>query len=170
MEQSRFQSCCVRAPWAAFALGPLFLLAAAWLVALLILWSGWRIFMPGADTPFVPIADMRQFLYFNVGRSIYFGAPILVGWGIVLIAIRQRSKAFWPAVGLLLIALIGGTARVHASRAAVYGGLGHLSMDFGLGTSVHGVPDGLFHAMLILSLTVLPWVIWRIQKALSLSA
>jgi hypothetical protein len=42
-------------------------------------------------------------------------------------------------------------------------------MEFALGTSVHGVPDGLFHAMLILSLTVLPWLIWRIQRALSLS-
>ena len=169
MEQSRFQSWCVRAPWAAFALGPPVLLAGAWFVALLILWSGWKIFLPGADTPFVPITGLRQILYFNVGRSIYFGAPILVGWGIVLIAIRQRSSAFWPTVGLFLMALMGGTAQVHASRTAVPGGLGHLSMEFALGTSVHGVPDGLFHAMLILSLTVLPWLIWRIQRALSLS-
>jgi hypothetical protein len=108
IEQRQFQSWCVRAPWAMFGLAPLFLFGGAWFVALLILWSGWRLFLPGADTPFVPIYDMREFFYFNVGRSLYFGAPILVGWGIGLIAIRQRSKAVWPTVGLVLIALMGG--------------------------------------------------------------
>ena len=52
IEQRQFQSWCVRAPWAMFGLGPLFLLAAAWFIALFILWSGWNIFLPGADTPF----------------------------------------------------------------------------------------------------------------------
>ena len=42
-------------------------------------------------------------------------------------------------------------------------------MDFVLGNAVHGVPDGPLHALLILSLTLLPWVIWRLQKALYLS-
>jgi len=169
VEQRQFQSLCVRAPWAMFGLGPLFLLAVAWFVALLILWSGWKIFLPGADTPFVPTDDMREVCYFNIGRSLYFGAPILIGWGIGLVAIRQRSKAFWPTVGLVPIALIAGTAQVHASRTAVPVGLGHISMNFILGHSVHGVPDGLLHVLLILSITLLPWVVGRLQKALYLS-
>jgi hypothetical protein len=169
MEQSQFQSWCVRAPWAMFGLAPLFFLAGAWCVALLILWSGWKIFLPGADTPFVRIDGFAIF-YFQVGRLLYLGAPILVGWGIGLIAARQRLKAVWPAVGLILIALIGGTAQVHASRTAVPGGVGHIRMDFALGTSVHGIPDGLFHALVILSLAVLPYLIWRLQKALYPSA
>jgi hypothetical protein len=167
--QRWFQSWCVRAPWAMFALAPLLLLAGAWFLALLILWSGWKIFLPGADTPFVRLVDLRQIFYFNAGRSLYFGAPILVGWGIGLIAIRQRSKTFWPSVGLVLIALIGGTAQVHASRTTVAGGLGHISMDFTLGHSVQDISHCLLHALLILSFTVLPWVIWRSQKALFLS-
>ena len=169
IEQRQFQSWCVRWPWAMFGLAPLFLLAGAWVVALLILWSGWRLFLPGADTPFVPIYDMREFFYFNLGRSLYFGAPILVGWGIGLIAIRNRCKAFWPTVGLVLIALMGGTAQVQASRTIVPRGLGHISMDFTLGHSVQDTSHGLLHAVVILSLTVLPWVIWRLQRALSLS-
>ncbi len=166
IERHPSQSWCVRAPWAMFGLVPLFLLAGAWFVALLILWSGWKIFMPGADTPFVPIDDMREFFYFNIGRSLYFGAPVLIGWGIGLAAIRQRSKAFWPIAGLITIALIGGTAQVHASRTAVPVGPGHIRIDFMLGHSGQGIPDGLLHALLILSLTLLPWVIWRLQKAL----
>jgi hypothetical protein len=65
---------------------------------------------------------------------------------------------------MVLIALIGGTAQVHDSRTAVSGGLGHISMDFALGTSVLGIPNGLFHALLILSLTMLPYLIWQLQK------
>jgi hypothetical protein len=164
IEQSQFQSWCVRAPWAMFGLGPLLLLAAAYFVACFILWSGWKLFLPGTNTPFVPIDGLAS-LYFQVGRLIYFSAPILVGWGIGLIAARQRFWAVWPTAGLVLIALIGGTAQVHASRPVVSGGVGHISMDFALGPSVQGIPSGLFHAFVILSLTALPCVIWRLQKA-----
>ena len=156
IEQRQFQSWCVRAPWAIFGLAPLLLLAGAWFVALLILWSGWKIFLPGADTPFVPIHGLREIFYFNVGRLLYFGAPLLIGWGIGLVAARQRVKAVWPTAALVLIALIGGAAQVHASRPAVPGGVGHISMGFTLGSSVQGIPNGLFHALVILSLTVLP--------------
>jgi len=169
IEQRQFQSWCARAPWAMFGLAPLFLLAAAYFVACLILWSGWKIFLPGTDTPFVRI-DGFAILYFGVGWSLYSGAPILIGWAIGLIAARQRFNLVWPTVGLALIALIGGTAQVHASRPAVPGGVGHVSMGFTLGPSVQGISYGLFHALVILSLTVLPYLIWRLQKAHSLSA
>jgi hypothetical protein len=166
IEQRRFQSWCARAPWATFGLAPLFFLAGAWFVACSILWSGWRIFLPGAATPFVRLDGFAIF-YFGVGRLIYFGAPILIGWAIGFIAARQRLRAVWPAAGLVLIAWIGGTAQVHASRPAVPGGPGHIYMSFTLGPSVQGVFDGLFHALAILSLTVLPYLFWRLQRALS---
>jgi hypothetical protein len=167
--QRQFQSLCARAPWAMFGLAPVFFLAGAYFVALLILWSGWKVFLPGTDAPFVAI-DGFAGLYFGVGRLLYFTAPILVGWGIALMAARQRLKAVWPAIGLVLIAVMGGTAQVHAGRTAVPAGVGHIRMDFALGTSFHGIPDGLFRALVILSLTVLPYLIWRLQKASSLSA
>jgi hypothetical protein len=169
IEQRQFQSWCVRAPWAMFGLAPLFLLAGAYFVACSILWSGWKFFLPGANTPFVPL-DGFAILYFGVGRLLYYFAPILIGWGIGLIAARQRFKAIWPTVGLVLIALIGGTAQVHASRPAVPGGVGHISMGLALGSSVQDISYSLFHALAILSLTVLPYLIWRLQKAYSLSA
>ena len=166
IEQRRFQSWCVQAPWAMFGLAPLCVLAAAWLVALLILWSGWKIFLPGTDTPFVPIEGFAIF-YFGVGRLLYFTAPILIGWGIGLIAARQRLKAVWPTAGSVLIALIGATVQVHASRP---GGVRHISMDFVLGPSLQAISYSLFHAFMIFSLAVLPYLIWRLQQAHSLSA
>jgi hypothetical protein len=168
IEQRQLQSWCARAPWAAFCCAPLCFLFVAWFVALSILWTGWKIFLPGADTPFVRI-DGFAILYFGMGRLIYFCAPILIGWGIGLIAARQRLQAVWPAVGLILIALIGGTAQVHASRTTVPGGLGHISLDFALRPSTQGISDSLIRVLVILSLTALPYLIWRLQKARSLS-
>ncbi len=167
IERPEFQTWCVRALWAMFGLAPLFLLAGAYFVACSVLWSGWRIFLPGTSTPFVPIDGFAVF-YFGFGRLLYCGAPILIGWGIGLIAARQRYNVIWPAVGLVLIALIGGTSQVHASGPSAPGGVGHINMDLALGPSVRGVPDGLIHALLILSLTVLPRIILRLQQARSL--
>ena len=165
----RFQSWCVRAPWAMFGLAPLCLLAGAYFVACFILWSGWRLLLPGTNTPFVRI-DGFAIYYFGVGRAVYYGAPILIGWGIGLIAARQRLKAVWPTVALLLIAWMGATSRIHASRTAVPGGLGHISMNFfTLGASGQAISDGLLHALVIFMLTVLPYLIWRLQKAHSVS-
>src|SRR5438552_686023 len=169
IEQRQFQSWCVRAPWAMFCLAPLCLLAGTYFVACVYLWSGWKIFLPGADTPFgSPTGPMYGFanIYFQAGKLYYFGAPVLVGWGIGLIAARQRLKAVWLTVGLVLIAWMGATSRIHASRTAVPGGLGHISMNFfTLGASGQAISDGLLHALVIVTLTVLPYLIWRLQKA-----
>jgi hypothetical protein len=165
-DRREFQSWCAQAPWAMFGLAPILFLGGAWCIALLILWSGWNIFLPGGDTPFVPIDGFAVF-YFGVGRLLYFVAPVLVGWEIGLLAARQRLKALWPAVGLVLIAVMGGTAQLHASRTAVPTGLGHISMDFAVGPSVHG---SLFHALVIFSVAALPYFIWKFQKARFFSA
>jgi hypothetical protein len=173
IEQRQFQSWCVRAPWAMFGLVPLLLLAVAYFAACLYLWCGWNIFKPGADTPFGgPVGPIYGFanIYFQAGKSYYLSAPILVGWGIGLVAARQRLKALWPTVALVLIAWMGATAQIYASRTAVPRRLGHITMNFfTLGPSVQGISNGLVHALVILSLTVLPWLVWRIRKAHSLS-
>ena len=166
IEQRQFQSWCARVPWAMFGFAPLFVLAGAYFVACLILWSGWKIFLPGTNTPFVEVDGLSIF-YFGVGRLIYFGAPIFIGWGIGLVAARQRLNAVWPTVGLVLIALIGCMARVRAVRPAGPGGVGRVSMGFSLGPSVEG---SLLYALVILSLTVLPYLIWRLHNAHSVSA
>jgi hypothetical protein len=166
IEQRQFQSLCGRAPWAVFGLGPLLLLAAAWFVACFILWTGWKIFMPEASTPFVPVSGVAIF-YFGMGRLIYFGAPVFIGWGISLIAARQRLKPVWPAAGLVLMALIAPMAQVHANRPFVSGEAGHISMVFAMGQSLQDFSFWLLRALAILTLTALPYLIWRLQKARS---
>jgi hypothetical protein len=169
VEQRQLQSWCVRAPWVLFGVTPLALLAAAWFVALFILWSGWQMFLPGADTPFgVRPGPHRLFelanIYFQVGRMIYFFAPIVIGWGVAILAARQRLRAVWPGVGFVLIALAGATLQVHVRRPDVPGGAGHVSMGFASGPAVQVVSADLVHALVFISIMVTPYLIWRVQR------
>lgn len=168
LEQPQFKSWSVRAPWAVFGLAPLLALATAYFLALFILWSGWRLFLPGSDTPFVPV-DGLAVLYFQVGRTLYYAAPVLIGWGIGLVAARQRFAVVWPAVGLILIAMLGATARVHAGNAGP-GAMGRVTLDFAVGPSTQSLSDALLHALVILTLAAIPYLIWRLRAVRSVSA
>jgi hypothetical protein len=167
IEQRHFQSWCARAPWAMFSVAPAVALAVAWGIALFILWSGWNIFLPGTVTPFgaghFRLFDLAN-IYFQSGKAIYFFAPIFVGWGIAALAIRQRMQTRWLAVGMLLVALAGGTGHVYAGRTAVPGGVAHVGMGFSLAL-LQGRPFGLLHAVIVLSMAALPYVVWRTYQA-----
>jgi hypothetical protein len=166
IERREFQSWCVRAPWAMFGFAPLLFLAGAYFVALFILWTGWMVFVPGADTPFGIRAHGFANLYFQTGKFLYYSAPVLVGWGIGFVAARQRLKPglklVWPAAGLIVIALMGSAARVHAGRAAVPGWSGHIRMSFAFGSSLQAT---LIHVLTMLLLMAAPLLIWRLQRA-----
>jgi hypothetical protein len=164
IEKQHFQAWCARAPWAIFGPAPLVFLAAGYFVACTYLWSVWRTFLAGADTPFGhpnhgPIYGFQN-ICLRAGKFYYLGVPILVGWGVALIVALQRSKGLWPIVGSALVAIMGGASQVYASRTAVPGGLGHIRMDFV--ASVQDLYFRIFYAGVISSFTVLPYLIWRL--------
>ena len=156
---------CARVPWAVFGAGPLIVLYALYLAACLILWAGWKIFLPEYDSPFGARAHGFANLYFQAGKYYYFAAPVLVGWWIEFIAARQRVRGLWLAIGLLLVAWTGAAARIQAGRARVHGGFGHISMNFDYWSSIQNPRYGMPHAATILVLATLPYVLWRIQRA-----
>jgi hypothetical protein len=167
IEQRQFRAWSARAPWAVFGLGPLCVLAGAWFISLFILWTGWQIFLPLASTPFVGLIDRWAILYFGVGRLLYFGAPIFIGWLLGLVAARQRMNALWPTVGVATIALLGALAQVHANPPAAPGGLRHVSLGFAQINSLDDISTTAFHSAVILGLAVLPWpwLLWRREAA-----
>ena len=158
----QFRSWCVRAPWAIFGLVPVLLLGGAYLIALFMLWSGWKMFLPGADTPFRPVYGLQN-LYFQAARFLYFGSPVLIGWAVGVVAARQRATAIWPSIGLALLGFTAAMSQVHASRTEVPG-LGHIRMGITLGTSVVAFRERLVHASVILTLTMLPYLVWRLVR------
>lgn len=162
------QSWCARAPWAMFGFAPLFALMAAYFVAAFYLWAGWNLFLPEADTPFgvhvQPIYGLAN-LYFQAGKFFYVAAPVLAGWGIAILAARQRLKAIWPLNGMFLIAWMGGTAQIQASRSGVPG-LAHIRIHcFDFGATSQAVSESLVRILLIFTITALPWLIWRTMRS-----
>lgn len=167
LSQPRLRAWSVRAPWAVCAVAPLGLLALARACALLVLWSGWEMFLPAANTPFgAQHVSWLGNAYFQFGRLIYFGAPFAIGWALCVLAARQRLRTWWPAAGMLLVACIACIQRVDANRAAI-SGLGHIHIGFVVGPSLQGMTETGTHAAAIFALTLLPYLVWRWHHARS---
>jgi hypothetical protein len=115
---SRLETWGARAPWAVFGVAPVALLAAAYFVALMILWTGWQMFLPNERTPFVPV-DGWALVWFGVGRVLYFGAPVLVGLCLAVVAARSRTRVLWPLLGAAAIALVDSVIQVQAVRPSL---------------------------------------------------
>ena len=140
----------------------------AYIIALFLLWFG-RFFCRGRTRRSgAPVHGLEN-LYFQAARFLYFGAPVLVAWVVGVAAARQRVKAVWLSAGLVVIALLAASSQVHAGRTEVPRGLGHISMGIAFGTSVASVRGELLYAFVILTLGVLPYLLWRLQRARSIA-
>jgi hypothetical protein len=154
IERPELRSWTARVPWAVLGAGPVLGLAAGWGMALLILWSGWMWFLGGSQTPFVPIHGFA-IAYFGVGRMLYYTAPLLAGWGMILLAGRQRIQAVWPVIlGSFVVSLLGATGAVDVRLGA--GDVGIRFFPPGSQLS-----DSVGRALLLFALVVLPYLVWR---------
>ncbi len=167
--QSRFQSLSARVPWAVFSLTPILLLAAVWFFAICLLRLGWHLFLPGAITPFSAgpgphhLFDPHN-VYFQLNRALYFGGPILVGWCMVATAARQRLKSLWPLFSLALLGLLAATAHVEANRLVIPSGFGHIRLTFALTSAAQ-----IEYAMVVLLLSLPPYLLWKLPSHRALS-
>jgi hypothetical protein len=158
--RSEFQSWSARAPLAVFGVGSLACLAVGYFVACFILWSGWRMFLPGSVTPFGGRLEGLPALYFGVGRMLYFWAPVLVGWWMGVLAARQRVRVVWPVVGMALVAWVGCMRRVHAIRPESGGVGGHVSMGLEWPS---GAGDWMYWLVMV-AVTAGPYLVWRMRR------
>ena len=154
-----------RAPWAVLGVAPLLGLAGMYGIACLILWTGWRMFLPGVESPFFARLEGLSIAYFGVGRMLYFGAPVAAGWAIGLLAARQRVKVLWPALGLAAVALVGGVAQVRTTRPAYPGAWGHVSMGLAVGQTLEENLGKIAYMAAIFACTAVPYATWRTWRA-----
>lgn len=157
------------APSAMFCLAPMPMLAGAYAMACLILWVGWRMFLPGSDSPFGARTHGLANLYFQAGKYYYGAAPVLVGWCFEVIAVRLRVKAVWLTVGLLLVSWTGSAVRIDANRRTVHRGIGHISMSFEFFSLTRNANEGMLHAAIILLLAGCPYLLWRLRRGRTIS-
>jgi len=159
IEQPELRSWTAQAPWAVLGAGPVLGLVAGWGIALLILWSGWTWFVQGSRTPFVPVHGFAV-AYFGVGRMLYYSAPLLSGWGMIVLAGRQRLQTVWPVIlGSLAVALLGATGAVDVQPPVVPGDTGRVGIQFF--PASWQLPDAVGHALLLFVLVALPYLVWR---------
>ncbi|KAA6463288.1 hypothetical protein DYQ86_08210 [Acidobacteria bacterium AB60] len=154
-EASALQRWGARAPWAVFGVAPVVALAAAYSVALLILWTGWQMFLPAEKTPFVPV-DGWAIAYFGAGRMLYFYAPMVVGVVLAWAAVRARARFLWPLLGAMAMAAIDGVIQVRTVRPTLSeAGSVHLEFaDWHPATSIAG-----------LAVTILVYLLFRARRA-----
>lgn len=147
--RAELKSLSARAPWAVFGLGTLASLAAGYAIALSILWSGWRIFLPESATPFLRLEGWAV-PYFGMGRLIYYGAPVFVGWMLGVIGARQRIRAVWPLAGIVLACVIGAMAQVRVGETG------------SVGFAIAPVNVTYFAGLMVLA--ALPYIVWRVVE------
>ena len=78
------QALSARAPWAVFGVGPVACLVATYGTACAILFSGGASSCRGARRPLSDLVDRA--IDFGIGRLLYWGGPLVVGWCIAMVA------------------------------------------------------------------------------------
>ncbi|MDE3105614.1 MAG: hypothetical protein KGK08_10605 [Acidobacteriota bacterium] len=162
LQRPQLRSWSARMPWLTLALLPPVALAALYGVALVILATGWAIFLPDAATPFQPVHGVAM-LYFGFGRLLYYAAPALVVGLLVLHMVRQRQYSVWAIVGGVLVSRAAGMATVHAMRLPEQANASRVSLQL----QSSGQTPLWMSAMMLVLVVVYATLVWRKQRVLS---
>jgi hypothetical protein len=104
--QSRFRSLAARAPWAFFPGGAILGLAAGYGLTTLLMIGAVEGFARHVEQHLMPPAWLPPVADAIFGFDRYF-LPIVLGWGLGVLAIRQRLRARWPVMAMMCVALLG---------------------------------------------------------------
>lgn len=109
LAQPGVRSWTARAPWATFLIAPLLALPLVATLPAVLLFLAVRAFAADLDYGHAafpgtwPFAVLKVIYAFNEHVL-----PILLGWAVIAIALRQRLDSRWLLAGVVLIALLGG--------------------------------------------------------------
>jgi len=104
--QSRFRSLAARAPWALFPGGAVFGLAAGYGVTTLLMLGAVQTFALPVGTHLMPPGWLPPIADAIFGFDRYL-LPVLLGWFMAFIAVRQRLPALWPVMAMVGLSLLG---------------------------------------------------------------
>jgi hypothetical protein len=163
--RKEFLSWSHRAPWAVFFLGPLAALLAINFASLLLLLFIVEFFGSGSDRIPTLVPAWFNPVCTAITQFDLFILPLLLGWAISLLAVRQKMKIFWPIVGLAIVSIFCGIQTFDIQWSTVPNGLN------GVGVSWPFVPHGsritvatAFRVFVNLGLTVTLLMLWRSRR------
>jgi hypothetical protein len=149
----------VQAPWAAYLLAPPAALGVALGLGIALVMAIVETHRPdGGGRPVLPawFGGMTAADTLFVTRLL----PLLLGWGVALQAARQRMPALWPALGLGVIAVIGGSLEFAVTLPVPPDLPGELSLGFAMMPPYVDAAETAARIALNLALTLLPYLYW----------
>jgi hypothetical protein len=93
--------------------------------------------------------------------------PVLLGWALGVVALRQRSAAFWPVLGMVVLGVAGAVLQLDVTLPSA-GHHGEIGLATGLGPTFAQWSGPVGRLALNLALTVTPYAwlsSWRAARA-----
>jgi hypothetical protein len=134
IDRSELRGWTARAPWAVFLLAPTLAVAAIDVITVFGVMLLVKLFLPPAGDQTI-VSAPHWFALLSAGVNLFhaYGVSLLLGAGIIVVAVRQRMPPLWPTVGLVAVALLGTINELHIQvPVAPYQ---HGEISFGAGIS-----------------------------------
>ena len=126
-----------RAPWAVFLVAPTLAVAAIDLITVVGIMLIVKLILPQAgDQTAVPVPHWFAALSAAINIFHAYGVSLLLGAGVILIAVRQRMPPLWPIVGLIAVAFLGTLNQLHIDVPVAPHQHGEVSLGAGISAPV----------------------------------
>jgi hypothetical protein len=137
IDRSELRGWTVRAPWAVFLVGPSLAVAAIDVITVVAMMLVVKLVLPQAgDHTAVPVPHWFAVLSAAINGFYTYGVSLLLGAGIIAIAVRQRMAPLWPTVGLVAVAVLGTINELHIDVPVAPNQHGEISFGAGLNSLV----------------------------------
>jgi hypothetical protein len=164
IERPQFRAWSARAPLAAYLLAPPVLLALCSTGAVVAMVVAYQFSQPPGGGHSLPPSWFAA-LATGLGPVTAWVAPVLLGWGVALQAIRQRAGRLWPLLGITAVAVLGAVAQLDISLPTLAGGHGEVDIASVFAPPFIGTGLAALHAAASLLIAGVPYLVaerlWR---------
>jgi hypothetical protein len=137
IDRTELRAWTARAPWLVFLIAPSLAVAAIDLMTIVGIMLIVKLILPQAgDQTAVPVPHWFAALSAAINIFHAYGVSLLLGAGVILIAVRQRMPPLWPIVGLVAVAVLGTLNQLHIDVPVAPHQHGEVSLGAGISAPV----------------------------------
>lgn len=130
MSKPELKSLAYRFPWAVYGVGSVATLVISVMIVLFMLVTLGNFLGPEYGLAW-PVVTWYQSFCNCAGFFIMYGLTPLLLSGIVISALNREAPPFWPALGCVLVAMVGSGINIYAVWPQSYNEIGSLSLHWG---------------------------------------